>query len=103
MWPGFVPIVPGHRPPSQAPDIIALILSRPKFVLAVTHQPQIPENKIIGFMQPFHYFIPILFVSHELMANISRVGTQSQDVGRENGNTIEDGLSAKIYISTILY
>ena len=39
--------------------------------------------------------ITILFVSRELIANKSRVGEQSQDVGRENGNTMEDRLSAK--------
>ena len=32
----------------------------------------------------------ILDVSLELIANKSRVGEQSQDVGRENRNTIED-------------
>ena len=37
----------------------------------------------------------ILFVSHKLIAKKIRVGEQSQDVGRENGNTMEDRLSAK--------
>ena len=40
-------------------------------------------------------FEVILDVSLELIANKSRVGEQSQDVGREKENTMEDRLSAK--------
>ena len=43
------------------------------------------NSNISGFLKS-----TILFVSLELIANISRVGEQSQDVGRENRNTIED-------------